>query len=68
MGTDIRTERLDRSWTEILKLWRAAYETRIFDEHREATGRGPTVESSREAALWKWVTEAEVVASYRRQL
>lgn len=59
MGTEIQTERIDRSWTEILKLWHAAYETKIFDGHREAVGRGPTLQASREAALTVWVSDGQ---------
>jgi hypothetical protein len=38
-------------------MWRRAYETKIFDEHREAFGRGPTPEASKEAAERRWVEE-----------
>jgi hypothetical protein len=31
--------------------------SRIFDEHHEAVGRGPTPEASREAAEKRWVEE-----------
>jgi hypothetical protein len=57
MTTEIETQRVERTWADILLLWRRAYQTRIFDEHREASGRGPTIEASREAALAEWVTE-----------
>jgi hypothetical protein len=53
----IETERVPRSWADLLLPWRHAYETRVFDEAREAVGRGPTYEASREAALEKWVDQ-----------
>ena len=59
MQTEIQSERVHRTWLDKLLLWRRAYQTRIYDEHREATGRGPTVQASREAALHKWVTEGQ---------
>ena len=59
MQTEIQTERVHRTWLDKLLLWRRAYQTRIYDEHREAIGRGPTVQASREAALEKWVTEGQ---------
>jgi hypothetical protein len=59
MQTEIQTERVQRTWTDKVLLWRRAYQTRIYDEHREAIGRGPTVQASREAALEKWVTEGQ---------
>jgi hypothetical protein len=40
---------------DVLLLWRRAYETRIFNEQREAIGRGPDEEASRKAALEIWV-------------
>jgi hypothetical protein len=57
MSTEIQTKRIHRSWSEKLMLWRAAYQTKIFDDHREAVGRGPTVQASREAALAVWVAD-----------
>ena len=51
MTTEIRTERVYRTSLDKLLLWRHANRTKIFDSHREATGRGPTAEASREAAL-----------------
>ena len=56
MQTEIQTERVYRTWIDKVLLWRHAYQTRIYDEHREAIGRGSTVEASREAALERWVT------------
>jgi hypothetical protein len=50
MGT--KTQRVPRTWLDRFKLWRRAYETKIFDQHREATGRGPTPEASQQAAEW----------------
>ena len=55
MGTEIRTERIRRTWLDKLLLWSRAYQTKIFDAHREVVGRGPTAQSSGEAALERWV-------------
>jgi hypothetical protein len=60
MSTEIRTERVHRTWLDKLLFWKRAYQTRVFDEHREARGRGPTAEASKQAALSKWVSEGEV--------
>ena len=38
-------------------MWQRAYETKIWDGRREAFGRGPTPEASREAAERLWVEE-----------
>ena len=57
MATQIETARVRRTLRDKLLLWRRAFETKIFDERREAVGRGPTVEASREAALAVWVTD-----------
>jgi len=32
--TEIETEQVPRTWTDILLLWRRAYQTRIFDERQ----------------------------------
>jgi hypothetical protein len=57
MATEIRTTRVRRTWIDKLMLWPRAFESRIFDEHHEAVGRGPTPEASREAAEKRWVEE-----------
>ena len=57
METQIETVRVRRTLRDKLLLWRRAFETKIFDEHHEAIGRGPTVEASQEAALAVWVTD-----------
>ena len=59
MATQIETARVRRTLRDKLLLWRRAFETKIFDERREAIGRGPTVEASREAALAVWVTNGQ---------
>jgi hypothetical protein len=56
MQTEIQTERVHRTWLDKVLLWRRAFQTRIYDQQREAIGRGPTAEASRKAALEKWVT------------
>ena len=59
MATQIETARVRRTLRDRLLLWRRAFETKIFDERREAVGRGPTVEASREAALTVWVSDGQ---------
>ena len=53
--TEIKTTQVRRSWTDKLRLWGRAYQTRVFDEHREAFGRGPSPEASRNAAMERWM-------------
>jgi hypothetical protein len=55
MDPQFQTSRVHRTLIERLKFWRRAYQTRVFDERREAVGRGPTPEASREAAERRWV-------------
>jgi hypothetical protein len=57
--TNIETLRIQRTWIDMLALWRRAYQTRIFNERREVVGRGSSEQSSREAALTAWVTDAQ---------
>jgi hypothetical protein len=57
METHIETTRVHRTLADKLKLWRRAYITKIWDEHRTAIGRGPTRETSQEAAERRWVEE-----------
>ena len=40
-GTEIRTERIHRTWLDKLLFWKCAYQTRVFDAHREAFGAWP---------------------------
>jgi hypothetical protein len=54
--SEVHTTRVHRTLLDKMMLWRRAYETRVFDAHREAIGRGPTAEASQEAALSKWVS------------
>jgi hypothetical protein len=44
-------------WLDKLLLWQRAYETKIFDGHREVVGRGPTPEASQKTAERRWVSE-----------
>jgi hypothetical protein len=57
MQTQIETSRVHRTWADKLKLWRRAFETKIWDGQREVIGRGPTGEASQEAAERQWVEE-----------
>src|SRR4029079_5575808 len=50
MQTQVSTELVDRTWIDKILLWRRAYQTRVFDSRREAIGRGPTEDASRDAA------------------
>ena len=40
-------------------MWRYAYEMKVFDEQREAVGRGPTPRAARDAALKRWNEQIE---------
>ena len=40
-------------------LWKRAYQTKIWDGHREAIGRGSTAEAAQEAAERNWVAKAQ---------
>ena len=42
VSTETKAERVHRTWFERLKLWRHAYETKVFDHRHEAVGRGPS--------------------------
>jgi len=50
-NTEIKTQRIHRTWLEKLKMWRHAYEAKVFDDHCETVGRGPTPGAARDAAL-----------------
>ena len=54
---ETQTERVHRTLFERLKMWRHAYETKVFDEHCEAFGRGPTPGAARDAALKRWTEQ-----------
>jgi hypothetical protein len=56
---ETKTQRVHRTWFERLKMWRHAYETKVFDEHCEALGRGPTPGAARDAALKRWNEQIE---------
>jgi hypothetical protein len=57
MQTQIETSRVHRTWADKLKLWRRAYETKIWDGRSQVIGRGSTPEASKEAAEGQWVEE-----------
>ena len=40
LATQVHTSRVHRTWSDRLKMWRCAYETKISDSRREVTGRG----------------------------
>jgi hypothetical protein len=53
--TETKTHLVHRTWLERLKLWRHAYETKVFNNRHEAIGRGPTPEASQKAAEKRWL-------------
>jgi hypothetical protein len=55
--TEIQTSRVHRTWLDRLLFWQRAYQTKIFDEHREVFGRGPTPKASQYAAERRWIAE-----------
>jgi hypothetical protein len=57
MQTQIETSRVHWTWADKLKLWRRAYETKIWDGQRQVIGRGSTPNASQEAAERQWVEE-----------
>jgi hypothetical protein len=54
MNAEIRTFRARRTWFEKLLLWPRAYESKMFDHHREVIGRGHTPRAAQEAAERQW--------------
>ena len=59
MNTEVKIQRVHRTWFERLRMWRHAYEAKVFDGHREAVGRGPTPAAARDAALKRWNEQIE---------
>ncbi len=59
MNTEINTLLVRRTWFEKLRMWRHAYETKIFDERQEVVVRGPTPDAARKAALKQWNEQIE---------
>src|SRR5262245_648980 len=55
--TQIVTLRVHRTWSDRLKLWRHAYQTKISDSRGEVIGRGYSAEASREADKKQWDQE-----------
>ena len=55
MSPQTDTRRVRRTWFERLKLWRQAYETKVYHGHSEAIGRGPTPAASKKAAEKRWL-------------
>src|SRR5262245_65973253 len=56
-GTQIVTLRVHRTWSDRLKLWRHADQTKISDSRGEVIGRGYSAEASREADKKQWDQE-----------
>jgi hypothetical protein len=50
---EVKTVRTRRTWFEKVEMWQRAFETKIRDERREATGRGatPGIPKSRRKAM-----------------
>ena len=59
MSVETRTERSRRTWWEKLKMWRYAYEAKVFDHRHEAVGLGPSPAAARDAALKRWNEQIE---------
>ena len=57
MSTETKARLVHRTWWERLKLWRHAYETKVFKNRHEAIGRGATPEASQKAAEKRWLVE-----------
>ena len=57
VSTETSTRLVHRTWWERLKLWRHAYETKVFKNRHEAIGRGPTPEASQKVAEKRWLAE-----------
>ena len=66
MAPETITVRTRRTWTEKLRMWPRAYETRITEGHFEAVGRGPTRKVSRETALELWRSEETSASTFRK--
>ena len=56
LGTYVQTSRVRRTWSDRLKMWQRAYETKIWDSRGEITGRGSSPEASQKAAERRWAT------------
>ena len=59
MSIEAKTQRVPRTWFERLKLWRHAYEMKVFNHLHEAIGRGPSPAAARDAALKRWNEQIE---------
>jgi len=57
LGTYVQTSRVRRTWSDRLKMWQRAYETKIWDSRDEITGRGSSPEASQKAAERRWIKE-----------
>ena len=60
-----RTARIRRGWLDRLTVKRL-YETKVTDGYREVTGRGATIDASKQAAQRKWETNCAEQAAWRR--
>ena len=59
MSIEAKTQRVPRTWFERLKMWRHAYEAKVFDHRHEAIGRGPSSAAARDDALKRWNEQIE---------
>jgi hypothetical protein len=55
VSTETKTHLVHRTLLERLKLWRHAYETKVFNNRDEATGRGPTSDAFQKPAEKRWL-------------
>ena len=57
LRTHVQTSRVRRIWSDRLKMWQRAYETKIWDGRREITGRGSSASASQKVAERQWVKD-----------
>lgn len=58
LRTHVQTSRVRRTWSDRLKLWQRAFETKIWDGRREITTRGSSAEASQKAAERRWAKKS----------
>ena len=63
---DSRTRRIRRGWIDRVRGIKHLYETKVTDGYQEVTGRGATIDASKQAARRKWETNCAEQAAWRR--
>lgn len=61
-----RTRRIQRGLIDRVRGIERLYETKVTDGYREVTGRGGTIDASKQAAQRKWETNYAEQAAWRR--